>query len=384
MIQKYARELKYLEETISKDWYVVSLLKRGIGIHHGKTPMYLRKFYENEYNKGNLKVLLCTNTLMEGINTPTNSMIIVDDPGSAFKLNNLIGRVGRLNVKSPTIGEIIISSSSILNNITNSNGWFDLKILAEEENIVSDDEVIYLNKKYSDVKKQNVLDEKVEFINQFGVSVDNIIDSNLQVNKTYEYFKNQIFEDLSLSSDFVGCVKSGLLLIKGPSYLFHVKNFQNLNYKGSYLPYKYYLSYLLGGYSYKQLIDHFNIRINPTYNMSNINVFIDALFELSTFIRFKYSKLVQYIGLYETEKMKNNKELQKFIGVLSSYKSFATAYKILDDLGISEEDSKKIIELLRIQNVTSTSFVIKLIKLNKNLLLKQDLTPFTLNNIESI
>lgn len=89
-IKKYAKEIEYLEKNVSKDWYVISLLKRGIGIHHGKTPMFLRKFYENEYKLGNIKVLLCTNTLMEGINTPTNSLIVVDNPGSAFKLNNLI------------------------------------------------------------------------------------------------------------------------------------------------------------------------------------------------------------------------------------------------------------------------------------------------------
>ncbi len=50
-INLYKKEIDYLEESIGEEWYVIDLLKRGIGIHHGKTPMYLRKFYENEYNK---------------------------------------------------------------------------------------------------------------------------------------------------------------------------------------------------------------------------------------------------------------------------------------------------------------------------------------------
>ena len=83
-IKLYSDEIKFLQDNIGDDWYVIKLLKRGIGIHHGKTPMFLRKFYENEYNKKNLKVLLCTDTLMEGINTPTESLLIIDNPGNTI------------------------------------------------------------------------------------------------------------------------------------------------------------------------------------------------------------------------------------------------------------------------------------------------------------
>ena len=76
--------------------------------------------------------------------------------------------------------------------------------------------------------------------------------------------------------------------------------------------------------------------------------------------------------------------MQQFIGILANYKSLDTAYKILDDLGINEEDSKKILELLNITNIVSTSLVIKLIRKNKDFLLHQDLTPFTKNNISNI
>lgn len=82
--------------------------------------------------------------------------------------------------------------------------------------------------------------------------------------------------------------------------------------------------------------------------------------------------------------MKNNKNLQKFIGILSGYKSFDTTYKILGDLGINEEDSKKILEFIGVTNVTSTSYIIRLIRTNREFLIKQDLTPFTINNIMNI
>lgn len=384
-IDKYNKEIKYLEKSVSADWYVVSLLKRGIGIHHGKTPMYLRKFYENEYNKNNIKVLLCTNTLMEGINTPTNSLIVVDDPKSAFKLNNLIGRVGRLNLKNPTIGEIIISNESILSNINDSSGWFDLNILAEDNKINDEDEIIYLNKKYEDVSKQKALEEKIDILQKNGITLEDIIVRNLQFNKAYQYITNKVYEDLHNGNQLIDFVKIGLSLFKpGPGYHFKTEKYNDLNYNGEYLPYKYYLVDLLLDKTYKQIVDNFNNKYNLSRDKENINLFIDSLYELNNFIKFKFYKFVNYIELYKDESTNNNKQLQQFIGILANYKSLDTAYKILDDLGINEEDSKKILELLNITNIVSTSLVIKLIRQNKEFLLHQDLTPFTKNNISNI
>lgn len=383
--QMYYREIKYLEKTVSPDWYVISLLKRGIGIHHGKTPMYLRKFYENEYNKNNIKILLCTNTLMEGINTPTNSLIVVDDPKSAFKLNNLIGRVGRLNLTNPTIGEIIISNEGIISNITDTSGWFDLNILAEDNEVISEDEIIYLNKTYNDESKQSKLKEKIELLKSNDISLDDITSNNLQFEKSYKYIKNKLYEELQKGTQYIDFVKVGIELFKpGPAYCFKTEKYVDLNYDRPYLPYKYYIVDLLCGKSYKEIVDYFNKNYNLSNNKENINIFIDSLYELNNFIKFKFSKFVNYIELYKDESMKDNKQLKYFIGILSNYKSLDTAYKILDDLGINEEDSRKMLELLNITNVISTSVVIKLIRKNKEFLLQQDLSPFTKNNINNI
>jgi len=383
-IKKYSLEIEYLENKVSKDWYVIALLKRGIGIHHGKTPMFLRKFYENEYNSGNIKILLCTNTLMEGINTPTNSLIVVDDPGTAFKLNNLIGRVGRLNVESPSIGEVILSNSSILDNLKNTNDWCDLKILAESDEIVSDDEIIYLDKEYKQENKKEKINEELKILADYNITVDDIVYQNLQLEKSFNYINNKLYDEFAKGKNMHDFVVSGTKLIKAPGYIFKKDRYEDLSYQNETLPYKYYICDLLKNYSYKNLVDYFNINYNKINNLKNTNIFIDSLYELNNYIKFKFSKLVQYLKMYEIDEMKNNSELQKFVGILSSYKNFDTANKILDDLGINEEDFMKIIELLNISNVISTSIIIKLIKQNKDYLLMQDLTPFTKNNIKNI
>lgn len=382
MISKYSKEIKYLEDNVGSEWYVVELLKRGIGIHHGKTPMFLRKFYENEYNNGNLKILLCTNTLMEGINTPTDSLIVVDDPGSAFKLNNLIGRVGRLNIKEPIIGEIVISNNEILDNITNTNDWFSLQILAETTEAIIDDEIIYLNKEYKNVSKQEEIKKKIDRMEkEYGINKNTIIEKNLEFNKVYQMFNNKIKEEITPNCQILDIIKTCLKIIPGPAYAFDVKKFHKLNYSYQYLPYKSYLLDLLNKKNMKQIINEFNKKYNIDHNVENINIFIDSLYVLNNFIKFKFSKIIDYLDLLNINKFH---ELNIFIGLLSTYKSLETSYKILDDLGINEDDSTKILELLNISNVISSSKMIRQIKNNKDLLINGDLNPFTINNIKNM
>ena len=44
--------VKWMIENVHKDWDYIDFLKKGIGIHHGNTPIFLRKYIEEEYSKG--------------------------------------------------------------------------------------------------------------------------------------------------------------------------------------------------------------------------------------------------------------------------------------------------------------------------------------------
>ena len=121
---------------VNKDWYYIDYIKKGIGIHHGNTPLFLRKFIEDEYANGNIHTILCTSTLVEGINTPTDQLIIYDTPRTTFELNNLIGRVGRLNVNSPKKGRVYFTNDET-NEMYQPDDWIDLNILYEETDILS-------------------------------------------------------------------------------------------------------------------------------------------------------------------------------------------------------------------------------------------------------
>lgn len=382
-IKLYSDEIKFLQDNIGDDWYVIKLLKRGIGIHHGKTPMFLRKFYENEYNKKNLKVLLCTDTLMEGINTPTESLLIIDNPGNTFKLNNLIGRVGRLNPQNPIIGNITICNKEILQDLININSWLDLKIRAEDEIILSDDEVLYLDKKYTDEEKNKQYNDKVQKLNnEYNISTEDIVIRSLELNKVIKMFEEGIYSELENSQNIYQCIVATTRLIPGPSYFFHKQRYTDLNLTIDYLPYKRYINDILNRKPFKEIIRVFNSEYNINGNVENINLFIDALYNLNNYIKFKFSKIINYIEV--ANKTINNEIMRNFITLISSFNKLETSYKILDDLGIENEDAQKIIEALNINNNISASKMMRLLKNNKEKLLEEMLSPFSKNNIDNI
>lgn len=382
-IKLYSDEIKFLQDNIGDDWYVIKLLKRGIGIHHGKTPMFLRKFYENEYNKKNLKVLLCTDTLMEGINTPTESLLIIDNPGNTFKLNNLIGRVGRLNPQNPIIGNITICNKEILQDLININSWLDLKIRAEDEIILSDDEVLYLDKKYTDEEKNKQYNDKIQKLNnEYNISTEDIVIRSLELNKVIEMFEEGIYSELENSQNIYQCIVATTRLIPGPSYFFHKQRYTDLNLTIDYLPYKRYINDILNRKPFKEIIRVFNSEYNINENVENINLFIDALYNLNNYIKFKFSKIINYIEV--ANKTINNEIMRNFITLISSFNKLETSYKILDDLGIENEDAQKIIEALNINNNISASKMMRLLKNNKEKLLEEMLSPFSKNNIDNI
>lgn len=101
--------LEWAKEEIHEEWCVVKALERGYVIHNGQMPLGTRIFQLNLYeNNPNYNRLLCTSTLLEGVNTVAKNIVITqpsrttsrnntDDNFSAFDFYNLVGRTGRLN-----------------------------------------------------------------------------------------------------------------------------------------------------------------------------------------------------------------------------------------------------------------------------------------------
>jgi replicative superfamily II helicase len=77
------------------------VVSAGIGVHHGRIPRAVASQFIRSFNSGDLPILLCTSTLIEGGNTAAKSVFIYDkainrDDYDFFTFSNVRGRAGRL------------------------------------------------------------------------------------------------------------------------------------------------------------------------------------------------------------------------------------------------------------------------------------------------
>jgi hypothetical protein len=89
------------ETTIHPRYALVGCLKMGIAFHYGNMPMVVRLEIERLFSIGQIKYLVCTSTLLEGVNLPCKSIYMRNPQrgrGNALHERdfwNLAGRAGR-------------------------------------------------------------------------------------------------------------------------------------------------------------------------------------------------------------------------------------------------------------------------------------------------
>lgn len=94
--------IDFCKKTIHKDFLLNKVLTKGIAFHYGNMPLLVRQEIERLFEKGVIKYLICTSTLLEGVNLPAKNIFLrKPSRGRNKPLNdtdfwNLAGRAGRL------------------------------------------------------------------------------------------------------------------------------------------------------------------------------------------------------------------------------------------------------------------------------------------------
>lgn len=91
----------WLATEFHPEWVLAKSVRFGIGIHHGRVPRSVGQFLVHLFNSGVLPFLICTSTLIEGVNTVAKNVCIYDKHISTSKLDrftfdNIKGRAGRM------------------------------------------------------------------------------------------------------------------------------------------------------------------------------------------------------------------------------------------------------------------------------------------------
>jgi hypothetical protein len=93
--------IHWIKKNIHPEWTLNKALPFGVAFHHGSMPRHLGKYIVEEFNKGTIKYLFCTSTLIEGINTTAKNVVIFDNKKGTnnitfFDYRNIRGRAGRM------------------------------------------------------------------------------------------------------------------------------------------------------------------------------------------------------------------------------------------------------------------------------------------------
>jgi hypothetical protein len=99
---KAIQDLAELIKNAIHDQYVLAqVIQRGIAFHYGNMPLIVRTEIERCFREGHLKFLVCTSTLIEGVNLPCRNIFIRgpkkgrNTPMNEEDFWNLAGRAGR-------------------------------------------------------------------------------------------------------------------------------------------------------------------------------------------------------------------------------------------------------------------------------------------------
>lgn len=91
----------WIRDNYHEEWVLAEAVEHGIGIHHGRIPRSLAHVFITLFNAKILPVLLCTSSMIEGVNTSAENIFIFNKNISRNKLDrftfeNIKGRAGRM------------------------------------------------------------------------------------------------------------------------------------------------------------------------------------------------------------------------------------------------------------------------------------------------
>lgn len=92
---------RWIGDNYHPDWTLVKGIQKGVGMHHGRVPRALAQFIVQAFNEGTIHFLVCTSTLIEGVNTKAKNVVIYSNKIATrkfdyFTFNNIRGRAGRM------------------------------------------------------------------------------------------------------------------------------------------------------------------------------------------------------------------------------------------------------------------------------------------------
>lgn len=282
-----------IQDFVHKDYKLLDCLEHGLIYHHGSVPDVIRGYIEHLFTEiQELKYIVTSSTLLEGVNIPADTMFILDNhKGKSYlsrsNFKNLIGRICRfsevfdketpnLTKLEPEIYLVVSSYYQVNSNIQNfvSNV---MKVTKKDSDEVNN--ILLENKKVIDSDNKKTLDEAIEFIENFESGTINNFENRYAKTAIGEScFKNNVIE-INIFESEEGMQEKVNKLVEANENLFTTQNlfdclndvflqntvfnddpydhFKRFQYKETRNFYKMFLDWRIEGTSYREMIASF-------------------------------------------------------------------------------------------------------------------------------
>ncbi len=323
----------WLGENYYYNWSLTHLVKRGTGIHNGRLHRSLSQIQVKVFEEADgLDNLISTSSIIEGVNTSAENVIIWMNKNGNSKLNdftyrNIIGRSGRMF--RHFIGKVYILDQPPANERT------ELEIPFPEEILGDIDE-----KRYENVltKEQvaKILHYQEEMSDILGLETYN----NLKAENAFQSSDSELIKSIALDMSKNPDAWNGL------SYL----NSTNRNHWDTTL-YR-IINLLPGGWETKSstfvafikaLRDNWFKTIPQLLgDLETFDVSIDDFFKLERTLTFKFASLLKDVNTLQKEILKHkNYDVSRFISYIS-HAFLPTVVFQLEEYGLPRMISKKL------------------------------------------
>ncbi|WP_064590275.1 DEAD/DEAH box helicase [Streptobacillus moniliformis] len=343
--------IEWASNEIHEEWSILKALNKGILVHHGQLPLGIRMLQLELFDDtdSGYDIMLCTSTLLEGVNTSCENIIITKPARNktdfdAFDFFNLVGRTGRLcqyylgtayYIRGTNDREYRKEEAlkSIEFELTDNS--IDMDINSEKYNNHPEflDLLQEMGISYEDYKKY--------FATQFRFSTVKAMYNKFKENKNllYEAINKMLLSDKATK---LGIVRELYKIIEN-----NLKNYKLKTYIINVLTYK-------KSISVRTTIE----KVRKAFNTSELDSIISEVLKLkNSYIEYDFYKKTGAI-LYFMELDKASENIKKPIKeeileiIEKKYFMHSSCKKILKDMGIYDKDIDIISKIIG-ENISS-------------------------------
>ncbi|MEF7660151.1 DEAD/DEAH box helicase [Bacillus thuringiensis] len=372
--------VRYIEQIFGQDYILTRSVMKGFVFHHGDLPQFIRELIENYIRRKIIPLIICTNTLAEGVNLPIKTLVLHTikrfnywlekmEPIRKRDIKNIIGRAGRagqetegivisVNPNEYSYIEEVISEEKI----EVVNGYL-YKVINEITDELKEDRLLITNelieqqdeefKRLIDSIDKSIIDSLYEESNPDNIN--SILES--LISKTYSYFQSDNNNKSTLDHIFK---------LRGTALSSYLKNGKIAMLKESDSTVRIYEDI-------KKVInlqDDFWQRVLIPYTKESISYLLDIIFSLN-YLEYDFEQFNEKNGIMLTKKLVTE--------ILVNWIEGKWYHELLNDRKVIVDDILKIMLFIDSNIIPMVS---KVIAIAKGELLKQGI--FISKDIEEI